>query len=120
MTTRLPLSRIASFIEFAGNEFVTVHHSRSLKNRRIASIEATRIVSWPLSHLSTVERDTPSSREIRAFFHFDRSAKARKRAKTSAFSCSLRSWRRRAILIFFLPALETFLTPTSALWTKLF
>jgi hypothetical protein len=31
------------------------------KNRRSASIEATRILSWPPSHLSTVERDTPSS-----------------------------------------------------------
>src|ERR1700693_6363590 len=67
-------------------------HSHSSKNRRIASIEASRILSWPPSHLSTVERDTPSSREIRAFFHFDRSAKARKRARTSAFWRSLRSF----------------------------
>jgi hypothetical protein len=44
------------------------------------------------SHLSIDERDTPSSREIRAFFHFDRPAKARKRPKTSAFSRSLRSF----------------------------
>jgi len=44
------------------------------------------------SHLSTVGRDTPSSREIRAFFHFDRSAKVRKRIKISAISRSLRSF----------------------------
>ena len=67
-------------------------HSRSLKNRRIASIEASRMVSCPLSHLSTVERDTPSSREIRAFFHFDCSANLLKRSRTSAFSRSLLSF----------------------------
>lgn len=67
-------------------------HSRSLKNRRIASIDASRIVSCPLSHLSTVDTDTPSSREIRAFFHFDRSANLLKRSRTSAFSRSLRSF----------------------------
>jgi hypothetical protein len=59
-------------------------YSHSSKNRRIASIEASKILSWPASHLSTVEKDTPSSREIRAFFHFDRSAKVRKRIKISA------------------------------------
>src|SRR5271165_3608798 len=63
-------------------------YSHFSKNRRIASIEASRILSWPASHLSTVERDTPSSREIRAFFHFDRPAKVRKRIKTSAISRS--------------------------------
>src|SRR5271165_4142304 len=67
-------------------------YSHFSKNRRIASIEASRILSWPASHLSTVERDTPSSREIRAFFHFDRPAKVRKRIKTSAISRSLRSF----------------------------
>src|SRR5271166_6225620 len=67
-------------------------YSHSSKNRRIASIEASKILSWPASHLSTVERDTPSSREISAFFHFDRSAKVRKRIKSSAISRSLHSF----------------------------
>jgi len=42
--------------------------------------------------ISGTDRDTPSSREIRAFFHFDRSAKVRKRIKISAISRSLRSF----------------------------
>jgi hypothetical protein len=62
------------------------------KKRRMVSIEATRIRSWPPSHLSTVDGDTPSAREIRAFFHCDRSAKIRKRAKSSTFSGTLRSF----------------------------
>jgi hypothetical protein len=74
-------------------------HSRSLKNWRIASIEASRIVSCPLSHLSTVERDTPSSREIRAFFHFDRFANLLKRSRISAFSRSLRSFWVASIVL---------------------
>src|ERR1700693_3409376 len=72
-------------------------HSHSSKNRRIASIEASRILSWPPSHLSTVERDTPSSREIRAFFHSDRSAKVRNRLNISAFSRSLRAFSAASI-----------------------
>ena len=72
-------------------------YSHSSKNRRISSIEASRILSWPASHLSTVERDTPSSREIRAFFHFDRSAKVRKRIKIWAISRSLRSFQAASI-----------------------
>jgi hypothetical protein len=76
----------------AAFHFCRQPHSHCSKNRRIASIEASRILSWPPSHLSTVERDTPSSREIRAFFHFDRSAKARKRAKASALWRSLHSF----------------------------
>jgi hypothetical protein len=74
-------------------------HSRSLRNWRIASIEASRIVSCPLSHLSTVERDTPSSREIRAFFHFDRFANLLKRSRISAFSRSLRSFWVASIVL---------------------
>src|SRR5271157_1719283 len=76
-------------------------YSHFSKNRRIASIEASKILSWPASHLSTVERDTPSSREIRAFFHFNRSAKVRKRIKISAISRSLRSFCTASISLGF-------------------
>jgi len=81
-----------AYQRFNSNQKQRPAHSRSLKNRRIASIDASRIVSCPLSHLSTVDRDTPSSREIRAFFHFDLSANLLKRSRTSAFSRSLRSF----------------------------
>jgi hypothetical protein len=64
-------------------------YSHFCKKRRIASIEASRILSWPPRRLLTLERDTPSSREIRAFFHSDRSANVRNRLNISAFSRSL-------------------------------
>lgn len=63
------------------------------RNRRIVNIDASKMLSCPSSHLSTVEMETPSSRDNRAFFHFECSAKVRSLDKTSAFSCSLRSFR---------------------------
>src|SRR5580704_12364523 len=79
------------------NRSTIARYSHFSKNRRIASIEASRILSWPPSHLSTVERDTPSSREIRAFFHSDRSANVRNRLNISAFSRSLRAFSAASI-----------------------
>ena len=73
------------------------HYSHFSKNRRIASIEASKILSWPRSHLSTVESDTPSSREIRTFFHSDWSANVRNRVSISAFSRSLRDFSAASI-----------------------
>jgi hypothetical protein len=41
--------------------------------------------------------ETPSSRDNRAFFHFERSAKLRNRIKISTFSRSLRSFQAASI-----------------------
>src|ERR1700676_1920354 len=41
--------------------------------------------------------ETPSSRDSRAFFHFERSAKLRNRIKISTFSRSLRSFQAASI-----------------------
>src|SRR5271166_2160565 len=67
----------------------------SRASKRARFYDGRRAICRPL------KRNTPSSREIRAFFHFNRSAKVRKRIKISAISRSLRSFCTASISLGF-------------------